>query len=112
MSYEKLIVVGDIGRVDVQTSKAGNRYMRISVAVNRGSGQSRTTVWYSVLLFGKMVENVDTLLGVFTTGRRVLVEGRPQVELFVKKDGSPGIDNTIVATQLPTLLDFKNPAHS
>jgi len=35
----------------------------------------------------------------------VLVEGRPQVDLFDREDGTKEIDNTIIATSLPELLD-------
>jgi single-stranded DNA-binding protein len=105
MSYEKIIVVGNIGNTEVLTSGAGNQYVRISVAVNRGSKDARKTVWYSTLLFGKLAENADRLKAMYAKGRAVLVEGRPQAEAFIKKDGSPGLDNTIIATQLPELLD-------
>lgn len=109
MSYEKIIVTGNIGSTEVLTSNAGNSYVRISVAVNRGSKEHRKTIWYSVLLFGKLAENADRTKVMYGKGRAVLVEGRPQVEAFIKKDGSPGLDNTIIATQLPELLDFNKP---
>jgi single-stranded DNA-binding protein len=109
MSYERIIVTGNIGSTDVLTSGAGNAYVRMSVAVNRGTGESRKTIWYSVLLFGRMAENADKLKGRYAKGRAVLVEGRPQVEAFIKKDGSAGLDNTIIATQFPELLDFNKP---
>lgn len=112
MSYEHTTIVGNIGSADIMTSQSGNRYLRMSVAVNRGSGEKRTTKWYSVLLFGKMVENIDTLVTYFTKGRLVLVEGRPQTEAFIKKDGTAGLDNTIVANSLPQLLDKKTESQS
>lgn len=103
--YEKITVVGNIGSVDVLESKAGNKYLRMSVAANRGSGEQKSTCWYSVVIFGKMAENSESLLRVFRKGRQVLVEGRPQVEAFIKKDGTAGVDNTIIAATLPILLD-------
>jgi single-stranded DNA-binding protein len=109
MSYEKITITGHIGNTEVLTSNAGNAYLRISVAVNRGSRESRKTIWYSVLMFGKLAENADRMKSLYSKGRAVLVEGRPQVEVFVKKDGSPGLDNTIIATQHPELLDFPKP---
>lgn len=112
MGYEKIIVVGNIGSVDVLDSKTGKKYLRISVAANRGSGETKTTCWYSAVVFGKMAENIDALLRVFRVGRLILVEGRPQVEAFIKKDGSAGIDNTIIASALPTLMDAPPPSDS
>lgn len=108
MSYEKIIITGNIGTTDVLTSGAGNAYIRMSVAVNRGSKENRKTVWYSVLFFGKLAENADRLKAMYAKGRAVLVDGRPQTEAFVKKDGTAGLENSIIATQHPELLDFKS----
>jgi single-stranded DNA-binding protein len=107
MSYEKIIITGNIGATEVLTSGAGNAYVRMSVAVNRGSKENRKTVWYSVLMFGRLADNADRLKAMYAKGRAVLVEGRPQSEAFVKKDGTAGIENSIIATQHPELLDFK-----
>ncbi len=109
MSYEKIIITGNIGNTEVLTSNAGNLYVRISVAVNRGSKENRKTIWYAVYLFGRLSENAERTKAMYAKGRSVLVEGRPQVDAFIKKDGSPGIDNTIIATQLPELLDYNKP---
>lgn len=100
-----IIVVGNIGSCEVQTSNAGNKYIRLSVASDYGSGENKKTTWYSVLLLGKMAENADTLAKYFRKGRLVQVTGRPQVQAFIKNDGAPGVENTIVAYQLPELLD-------
>ena len=107
MAYERITVVGNIGSAEVQKSKAGNPYLRMSVAVDRSSGDSKTTVWYSVLMFGNMVRDEERLLANYAKGRLVLVEGRPQVEAFIKKDGSIGLDNTIIAMSMPELLDAR-----
>jgi single-stranded DNA-binding protein len=105
MSFERITVVGHVGQTRISNSKAGAPYARIGVAVNRGTADKRTTVWYSVLLFGRLAENADRLKQLYTPGRLVLVEGRPQVELYGREDGSKDIDNTIIAIGLPELLD-------
>lgn len=105
MSYEKITIVGNIGSVDELATKAGNRYLRLSVAANRSSKDKRITTWYSVVLYGKMVENIDKLKQVFRKGRLILVEGQPKVEGYVKRDGTAGVDNSIMASALPVLLD-------
>lgn len=107
MAYEKITVVGNIGSVELLKSNANNPYVRMSVAVDRGQGDHRTTVWYSVLLFGAMVRDADRLQARYGKGRLVLVEGRPQTEAFIRRDGSAGLDNTIVATMMPELLDAR-----
>jgi single stranded DNA-binding protein len=104
-SYEKILIVGNIGVLEPQTSKAGNSFLRMSVAVNRIVGNQKVPVWYSVFLFGKMAENVEALKRVLTKGRLVLVEGRPQTDTWLKKDGSIGVDHVIIADKLPFLMD-------
>ncbi len=106
MSYEQITIAGNIGSAEILTAKSQNRYIRLSVAVNKGSGEKKKTTWYSVLLFGKMVENIDALMSIFTPGRLVIVAGRPQVEAYIKNDGKAGLDNTIIASALPQLLDY------
>lgn len=108
MAFERITVVGNIGSVEVLKSKAGNSYLRMSVAVDRSQGDSRHVVWYSVLLFGSMVRDEERLTSLYSKGRLVLVEGRPQVEAFIKKDGSAGLDNTIIAISMPELLDSRH----
>ena len=107
MAYERTTIVGNIGSAEVLRSKAGRDYFRISVAVDRSVGDTKKVIWYSVMMFGSMAMDTQRLANLYTPGRLVLVEGRPQVEAFIKKDGSPGIDNTIVATSMPELLDAR-----
>ena len=104
-SLEKIFIIGNIGTMEDVVSKAGNSYLRMSVAVNRHTGNQKTAVWYSVFLFGKMAENKEGLKRVLTKGRLVYVEGRPETQAFLKKDGTPGVDNIIIAERLPLLLD-------
>lgn len=81
--------------------------MRITLAVNRVKNDAKTAVWYTVLLFGGMVKNPDALLANYSKGRLVLVEGRPQVEAYVDRNGQAGLNNTIIATAMPELLDAR-----
>lgn len=107
MAYERITVIGNIGSAELLQSKAGNPYIRLSVAVDRSQGETKNVVWYSVLLFGSMVRDAERLLAKYTKGRLVLVEGRPQVEAFIRKDGSAGLDNSIIAISMPELLDAR-----
>lgn len=105
MSFEQITIAGNIGSAEIFTSKSQNRYLKMSVAVNKGTGEKRKTTWYSVFLFGPMVANIDALLAIFKPGRLVAVSGRPEVAAYLKKDGAAGLDNTIIAHSLPQLLD-------
>jgi len=110
MAYERITVVGNIGSAEVLKSKAGNSYVRMSLAVERHFGETKQVVWYSVLMFGAMARDEQRLLANYAKGRLVLVEGRPQIEAFVKKDGSAGLDNSIIAISMPELLDSRSRA--
>lgn len=105
MSYERLVVVGNVGKVEPLTSGQGNTFLRMSVAVNRGTGERKKTVWYTVLLFAALAREPEKVVARYRPGRLVLVEGRPQSEVYLRGDGSPEIDNAIVATGFPELLD-------
>lgn len=105
MSYERIVVIGNIGSVEVLKSNAGNEYIRMTAAVNRGSGELKSVAWYSVLFFNGFAREKDKFLSKYKVGKKVVIEGRPQVEAFIKKDGSPGLDNTIIAISMPELLD-------
>lgn len=104
MAWERISVVGNIGTMTVTTSSGGRKYGKMSVAVNRGVGASQVTIWYNVLLFGDMVKDEARLKANYTVGRLVLVEGRPQTEAYLS-EGKPKIDNAIIATTMPELLD-------
>ncbi|MNR71600.1 Single-stranded DNA-binding protein [compost metagenome] len=108
MAYERIQVVGNIGSAEILKSSAGMPYFQMSVAVDRGQGDAKQVVWYKVLLFGAMVKN-EAALANYVVGRQVLVEGRPQVEGYLKKDGTVGLDNVIIAISMPELLGHKHP---
>lgn len=107
MSFERITVVGNIGSAELLKSKAGNSYFRLSLGVSRASGAGRDVAWYSVLMFGALAADTQKLMSLYTKGRLILVEGRPQVEAFIRKDGSAGLDNTIIAISMPELLDAR-----
>ena len=111
MSYEKITVIGNIGDVRIAKSRGGTPYIRIGVAVSQGSGESRTTIWYSYMMFGGLVETGTKNQKLYKKGRLVLVEGRPVVEIYKDSQGVPSIDRTIVATVAPHLLDTPPSEH-
>lgn len=105
MSFEQITIAGNIGSAEIHTAKSQAKYLKMSVAVNKGSGEKRKTTWYTVLLFGHLVVNIDALLAIFKPGRLVAVSGRPETAVYIKKDGVAALDNTIIAHSLPQLLD-------
>jgi single-stranded DNA-binding protein len=108
VSYERLTIIGHIGSAEAKKSPSGNPYVRLSVAVDRGTKENRKTVWYTVLLFGGLAERAQAMLPYYAKGRLVLVEGRPQSEIYVRNDGTHEIDHALIASTMPELLDYKN----
>ena len=93
MSFNKLIVVGNLGRdPELRFTPQGTPVCTFTVASNErrkggaaGEAQDITT-WFRVTVWGKQAETVSKYL---TKGRSVYVEGRLHVEEWTDKDGKP-----------------------
>ena len=91
MSFNKLIVVGNLGRdPELRFTPQGTPVCTFTVASNErrkggaaGEAQDITT-WFRVTVWGKQAETVSKYL---TKGRSVYVEGRLHVEEWTDKDG-------------------------
>jgi single-strand DNA-binding protein len=90
MSFNKVIVVGNLGRdPEMRFTPQGTPVCTFSVATNErrkdkaGEPQDFTT-WFRVTVWGKQAETVSKYL---TKGRSVYAEGRMHVEEWTDKDG-------------------------
>ncbi len=92
MSFNKLIVVGNLGRdPEMRYTPQGTPVCTFSVASNerrkdRAGEQQDITTWFRITVWGKQAENVSKYL---TKGRMVYVEGRLHVEEWTDKEGKP-----------------------
>ncbi len=90
MSFNKVIVVGNLGRdPEMRYTAQGTAVCTFSVATNerrkdKAGEQQDFTTWFRVTVWGKQAENVSKYL---TKGRSVYVEGRMHVEEWTDKDG-------------------------
>jgi single-strand DNA-binding protein len=91
MSFNKIIVVGNLGRdPELRYTPQGNAVCNFSIATNEkkrdkaGELQDVTT-WFRVTLWGKQAENASKYL---TKGRPVYIEGRLRVEEWTDRDGN------------------------
>ena len=79
MSYQKLILVGNLGRdPEMRYTSDGTPVTTISVATNRrwnnaDGSKGEETIWFRVTLWRRDAENAAQYL---QKGRRVLIEGR------------------------------------
>src|SRR5215210_4776647 len=92
MSFNKVIVVGNLGRdPEMRFTPQGTPVCTFSVATNEkrkdkaGEPQDFTT-WFRVTVWGKQAETVSKYL---TKGRSVYVEGRLHLEEWTDKEGKP-----------------------
>jgi len=107
MSYQKVIIVGNLGRdPEMRYTPNGSAVTSMNVATNRvytdGSGQRvKETTWFRVSVWGKQAESVNNYLH---KGSMVLVEGelRPDREtggprVYDRSDGKPGASYEVFA---------------
>lgn len=108
MSYQKIILVGNIGRdPEMRYMSDGTAVTSFSIAVNRRStdrstGQPRDeTTWFRISIWGKQAETANQYL---SKGKQVLIEGRLQSDpqtggpkLFTRQDGTVGASFEVYA---------------
>lgn len=110
MSYQKLIIVGNLGRdPEMSYLPSGQAVTNFSVATNRqytaSNGEKvKETTWFRVSAWGRQAETCNQYL---RTGSRVLVEGRlnPDKEtggprVYNRRDGSLGASYEITSERV------------
>lgn len=91
MSYQKIVVVGNLGRdPEMSYLPSGQAVTNFSVATNRqytaSSGEKvKETTWFRISAWGRQAETCNQYL---KTGSRVLVEGRLNPD---KETGGPRV---------------------
>ena len=107
MSYQKIVIVGNLGKdPEMRYTPGGQAVTNFSVATNRSytssSGERvKETVWFRVSAWGRQAETCNQYLN---TGSQVLVEGRMTADketggprIWETNDGSPRASYEITA---------------
>ena len=109
MSFQKLIIVGNLGRdPELKYLGDGTAVCNLSVATNRtwndSAGQKQTeTTWFRVTCWRKQAEIAAQYL---TKGRQVMIEGRLKPDatgnptVYQKNDGTSGASFEVVCEHL------------
>jgi single-strand DNA-binding protein len=110
MSYQKLVIVGNLGRdPEMRYLQSGQAVTNFNVATNRqytaSNGERvKETTWFRVSAWGRQAETCNQYL---KQGSRVLVEGRlnPDREsgsprVYERKDGTIGSSYEITAERV------------
>lgn len=111
--YQKLIIVGNLGRdPEMRYMPSGQAVTTFPVATNRtytdSSGEKvKETTWFRISVWGKQAENCNTYL---RKGGRVLVEGTlrgdPQSggpRIWTRQDGTPAASFEVTAQSVQFL---------
>jgi single-strand DNA-binding protein len=103
MSFNKIIVVGNLGRdPELRYTPQGTPVCNFSLASNErrkdkaGELQDITT-WFKVTFWGRQAETASQYL---TKGRPIYVEGRLRVEEWTDRDGKPRYTLEIHGTEM------------
>ncbi len=86
--WDKLIACGHLGSdPEMRYLESGTPVTTFSLAVTRGAGENKSTLWYRVTCWSKTAENVAQYSG---KGDVVLVEGQLQPpQIWTDREGKP-----------------------
>jgi single-strand DNA-binding protein len=99
-SVNSFIVSGRLGR-DVEVLGQSRNVAKSSIAVSSWSkATGEQTIWIDVVAFEKTAE---IFAAQAQKGSNVLVEGRLDVKKYEKKDGTQGVDVSVIATRIHVL---------
>lgn len=119
MSYQMIVIVGNLGRdPEIQSTASGQVVCHLSVATTRifkEEGETKKeTAWFRVSTWGRTAESCKEYL---KQGARVLVEGRLNVDpktggprIFTRQDGTSGTSFEINAATIRFLSRSTNAA--
>ena len=103
MSFNKIILVGNLGRdPELRYTAQGTPVCSFSMATNErrkdrnGEMQDQTT-WFRITLWNRLAETASQYL---QKGKQVYIEGRLRVEEYVDRDGKPRHSLEVFATDM------------
>lgn len=113
MSFNKIIVVGNLGRdPELRYTPQGTAVCNFSVATSekkrdKGGEMQEITTWFRVTTWNKQAETASKYL---TKGRPVYIEGRLRIEEWTDRDGKNRFTLEVNATDLQFLGGGNNEA--
>src|SRR5215467_16103045 len=106
MSFNKIILVGNLGRdPELRYTAQGTPVCSFSMATTErrkdGNGESQDqTIWFKVTLWNRLAETASQYL---QKGKQVYIEGRLRVEEYIDRDGKPRHSLEVFATDMQFL---------
>lgn len=111
MSFNKIIVVGNLGRdPELRYTPQGTPVCSFTVATNekrkdKAGEMQDVTTWFRVTLWGRQAETASQYL---TKGRPVYVEGRLRLEEWTDRDGKQRSTLEVHATDMQFIGGGRN----
>jgi single-strand DNA-binding protein len=102
MSFNKIIVVGNLGRdPELRYTPQGTPVTSFSLATNeretRGGEKVDVTTWFDVTLFGRQAEVASQYL---EKGKQVFIQGSFRSEQWTDREGKPRVTNKVKAEKM------------
>lgn len=103
----KYFAIGNLVKnVELKYSQAGKAYAKISIAINEGYGDKKTTSFINLLAFDKTAENAGKFL---IKGSKIAVECHVKTGSYDKQDGTKAYTTDFIVDKLE-FLDSKGQA--
>lgn len=99
-SFNKVTLVGRIGKDPENLSKTEKHFVKFSLATNDGWGENKVTSWHNISCFGKTAEFAMEYLG---KGDLILVDGSIRYNEFEGKNGKVR-STEILADRIQSLM--------
>lgn len=94
----RITIIGRLGKdPEIKQTKSGSDMCSMSVAVDSGFGNNKTTTWYRVSAFGK---NAESSAKYLKKGSLICASGDLAVNEFEGKDGSTKLSLNITADKI------------
>lgn len=94
----RITIIGRLGRdPEIKQTKSGSNMCSMSVAVDSGFGNNKTTTWYRVSAFGK---NAESSAKHLKKGSLICASGDLAVNEFEGKDGTTKLSLDITADKI------------
>lgn len=97
-----MIVIGNIGKIEMKYTPAGKAVTEFSVAVNSKVGGEKVTEWFKCAAWEKSAEIIHEYAAV---GSKIFISGSPKVEAWNNKDGEARAQTVITVREFEFLGD-------
>lgn len=105
----KIILTGNIGKIEGQYTPKGKFVCKASLAVSVGWGDNKQTNWYNLTVWGDQGERFNEWA---SKGTRVLVEGTLELREWEDKDGGKHLSPDVNVQYFETLSKRKKEEES